>query len=113
MTAFQHKLQKVLQYFNADQMEKARVAGKKLLKHNPRDPSLLQLLGEVAWQQGKNKLAEDYFRKAISANPSDHQAFHRFGNALAANQQIDDAIACDHSAVQTMQNYWQSLVNRW
>lgn len=100
-----------VQHFHAGQLEKAQTAGRKLLKRNPGNPGLLQLLGEIAWRQGENSLAEDLLRRAVVSNPNDPQGHYRLANVLATSRCIDDATRHYRQAIHLQPTYWQAHMN--
>ena len=111
MSKFEQDFQRALQYFHAGQLDKAQAAGQKLLKRNPGNPGLLQFLGEIAWRQGKNRLAEDYLRRAVASNPDDPQGHYRLANVLATSRRIDDAVRHYRQSVRLQPDYWQANMN--
>lgn len=111
MSTFEIKFQQAVKQYQAGHLEPAKVAGRKLLKRNPDNPALLQLLGEIAWQQGENQLAEDLLRRAVSRNPGDAQAHYRLANVLATSRRIDDAVTHYRKSLHLQPGYWQASMN--
>jgi predicted O-linked N-acetylglucosamine transferase (SPINDLY family) len=108
---FEEKFQSALQHFAAGRLGMAWTAAQALLETQMQHPGVLQLLGEIAWQQGNNTTAEDLFSRAVAGNPRDPQAHYRLANVLFARRQIDDAANHYRQALHLKPDYWQVSVN--
>ena len=108
---FEQKFQTALQYFSVGHLDMAWRAALALLESESQHPGVLQLLGEIAWQQGNNSAAQDLFSRAVAGNPRDPQAHYRLANVLFAKHDVDAAANHYRQALCLKPNYWQASVN--
>jgi predicted O-linked N-acetylglucosamine transferase (SPINDLY family) len=82
-----------LRHHQAGDLERAEQLYRELLYVNPEHVDALHLLGLVAGQTGRHKLAIDYLREAVRLNPNFAEAHYNLGTALREQGSLGEAIA--------------------
>src|SRR5262249_55401841 len=66
---------------------------------DPSHADSLHFLGLISLERGHYSAASEFFRRAIRSHPYDVLLHCNLGNALQAQGQLDDAVACFRRAV--------------
>lgn len=111
MPTFEQEFQVAIQQFIAGRFDEARIAGEKLLKRYPKAPRILQLLGDIAFRQGKLSYAESLLNKAVAGDPGAPDAHFRLGTVLLAMNKLDEAAQNYRQALGLKPDYWEAHVN--
>lgn len=111
MTLFESRFHTAVQYFQSGRLEEAKSVGKQLLQQQPKAPGVLQLLGEIAMQQGNSTLAKSMFSLAVDSAPKNPQAHYRLANVLLTLRQNPAAAQHYRRAIRLKPDYWQCHVN--
>jgi predicted O-linked N-acetylglucosamine transferase (SPINDLY family) len=93
-------------------LEEARVLYEETLRLEPLHFHALHLLGIIALQRDQAELAIEWFTRAIAVDPSSVAAQVNFGNAQAAWQQFDDAVASYDKAIGLKPDCAEAFHNR-
>src|SRR5436309_7036528 len=87
-------------HHRAGRLHVAEQVYRQILQLDPNDINALHLLGVLCNQQGKNDMAVDYISQALRRKPDFAEAHNNLGNALSAQGQVSEAIACYRRALQ-------------
>ncbi|MEM7282044.1 MAG: tetratricopeptide repeat protein [Pseudomonadota bacterium] len=74
------------------QLDEAEEALQECLSHQPKDPSCLYYLGNVATERGDLKSAEEYYNRALEANANFHLSSLGLSRVYVASERIPQAI---------------------
>jgi FkbM family methyltransferase len=101
--------------------EEAQVFADRLLSFDPESAPALNLKGLLAFRQGDNQSAQDYFNHAIKSDPGygdsytnlgalqweldPEQALHLFERAFILSPSINDIVMNYHSAISSLDQY--------
>jgi Tfp pilus assembly protein PilF len=100
------------EFYRQGNLEQAESLFKKILTKKPNNPDILNKLGELSCQLANYDLAVKYIRKAIQLRPADiAAAYGNLGYALLKKEQLDEAVACFHKALQINPNYPDAYYN--
>ena len=86
-------------HFRAGKLRDTEIAVRKVLDSAPGNPDALNLLGLIAVQAGKPKVALQWFKQAVSAKPDHPHAWFNLGNALQSLGNLDLAISAYDKAL--------------
>ena len=101
----QQAFELALERHQSGQLAEAEALYRQILAAEPRHANALHFLGVIAHQVGRNAVAVDLIRQAITL-VSDVPGFHsNLGNALQDNGQLDEAIAAHRHAIALRPNY--------
>ena len=64
----------------------------KILVDNPKNPVFLYNLGNIHFDMGRRREAEEYYRKSLAIEPNQVDASISLGNLLVSNAKLDDAL---------------------
>jgi tetratricopeptide (TPR) repeat protein len=87
-------------HYKAGRLDESGNLCKKILKRQPQNFNILNLLGVLYLQQKDYDSAIHYLQKAVSINPSVAEIQNNLGLALINKGQLDEAIPCFKKAVQ-------------
>ena len=91
-------LQQALIHLQRDQAMETEAALSAILKSRPADPDALQLMGVLRRAQGQLEESEQFYRKALAANPSLPQVHFNLANLLRAMGRLGEAIDCSRTS---------------
>ena len=103
-------LQMAQQHHQAGQLAQAEALYRQILQQDPNHSDALHLLGMVAYQMGRNESAVDLIGRSIALQPHP-EACRNLGVALAAQGQLDAAIAAYRQAIALNPNYAEAYGN--
>jgi tetratricopeptide (TPR) repeat protein len=86
-------LDRAAQHHDAGDLNNAQLLYQRILQSEQNHPVAINVLGVIAFQQGKKDIAESYFSRAISIKPDYTDALYNLGNALKAQGRPEEAIA--------------------
>ena len=102
----QSNSQKIQKIFDAAQQQHAtgRLADAErgyqaILREDPRHPPALHFLGVIALAAGRNKIAVDFIKRAVAADPGYVEAHSNLGNALQQQGKPGQAVASYQKAI--------------
>lgn len=101
---------------NARRFVEAERAYQTVLRENPEHPDALNLMGVLAVEAGRNKVALDYMRKAVKLEPEKAIYRNNYGNALIVATRTEEALPHLRKAVALDPNYadaWCNLGKAW
>lgn len=93
-------------------LPEAELVYREVLKHHPRNPAALHLLGLLAYQAGKFQEAVRLIRAALLVDPAEAAAWSNCGEALRALHQFTEAEICYREAVTRAPenaSFWSNL----
>ena len=92
-------IQTAMKHLQSGRLPQAEACCRQVLQIAPNEPDALHLLGLIAHQVGKNEIAVELIKRAISikANNSDYHL--NLGNALQAQGKLEEAVAAYHKAL--------------
>jgi tetratricopeptide (TPR) repeat protein len=93
-----------VQPHTAGDLPRAEQIYQQILQSNPSQPDALHLLGVIAHQVGKNKVAVELISKAIAVRPDFAAAHGNLGNALRPLGRLQEAIASFNKSISTFRN---------
>ena len=67
--AFNRAMKQAVGFHQAGRLAEAEPLYREALKHEPRHPHALQLMGLLAYQTNRHAMAVEFLRKAITAEP--------------------------------------------
>src|SRR4051812_1381015 len=91
--AVSEALRMALEHHQAGRLTEAEDIYQKILHIDSTNAGALHLLGAIAHQVGKNEIAVQLIRKALSVNPGFAEAHNNLGVALTALGHLDAATA--------------------
>ena len=92
-------LQTALQHHQRGDLKKAELLYRRILKTNPRNSDALNLLGVIAYQEGKRDVAVDLISRAIAINPHVPDYHNNLGLALKESGRLEAAVSSFREAV--------------
>ena len=107
----QEKLQPLINLYNQKKLEKVFKEAQKLSKKYTKSPVLWNLMGASAAQIGKPDEAVLAFKKAISINPNNAEAYNNLGNALKDQGMLEEAIEAFKQAVSIKPDFAEGYYN--
>ena len=105
-------LKNALTLFHEGQINKAKDICLKILKKEPNNIDILNLLGAVAFQNKNYSEAVHTFNKIIQINPKNFQAFYNQGNAHHGLKKFEEALKNYNQAIKIKPDYKQAYNNR-
>lgn len=93
------------QHHTAGDLLKAESIYQQILQADPNQHVALHLLGVIAHQVGKNDIAVDLIKKAITIKPDYAKAHNNLGNALQALGKLDEAVDSYKKAIAIKPDY--------
>ena len=94
-----------IEHQTAGRLPEAEGIYQQILQADPNQPIALHLLGLIARQVGKNKIAVDLITKALVIKPDYAEAYNNLGNALQGLGRLDEAVANYHKALAIKPDY--------
>lgn len=94
-----------MEHHRNGRIDEARSLYEEVLQQQPNDPSALQLLGVICYQQKDYASAKVLIRKAIAVNPSYFEAHGNLGSVLSALDRPQEAIASFEAALRLNPNF--------
>jgi predicted O-linked N-acetylglucosamine transferase (SPINDLY family) len=107
----EQRLQQALELHRGGQIGRAEALYLGILVDAPDHPTLLHLLGIVAYQGQRMAEAAERFRHALRVKPDFPEAQSNLGNALKQLGQIDDALAAYAAAIALRPGFADPLFN--
>ena len=101
-----------LTLFHGGQINKAKDICLKILKKQPNNIDVLNLLGAIAFQNKNYLEAVHTFNKIIQINSNNFQAFYNKGNALLGLKKFEEAFKSYNQAIKIKPDYKQAYNNR-
>ncbi|CAN5435737.1 hypothetical protein BH09PLA1_BH09PLA1_03670 [soil metagenome] len=98
-------LQLALQHHQAGNRSRAEDMYRAILKHAPRHPDALHLLGVLASQEGKHEAAAELISRAIEVNAQAPEYHNNLGEALRRSGNVDRAIDAYQRALELRPGY--------
>ncbi len=86
-------------HHQSGRLPEAEACCRQILKMTPNHPDALHLLGLIAYQVGKNEIAVDLMKRAISIKANDSDYHLNLGSALQAQGKLEEAVAAYHKAL--------------
>ncbi len=86
-------LSQAYRHHQAGNFQQAEQCYRQLLQKNPQHVDALHMLGLLAFQTGRNDVAQEYIGKAVRLMPSFAEAHCNLGNVLQQLGKLDEAIA--------------------
>ena len=107
----QEKLQPLINLYNQKKLEKVFKEAQKLSKKYTKSPVLWNLMGASAAQIGKPNEAVLAFKKAISINPNNAEAYNNLGNVHKDQGKLEEAIIAYTKAISVKPAYADAYNN--
>ena len=95
----------VLTLFHGGQINKAKDICLKILKKQPNNIDVLNLLGAIAFQNKNYLEAVQTFNKIIQMNPNNFKAFYNQGNAHLGLKKFEEALKNYNQAIKIKPDY--------
>lgn len=89
-------------HHQAGEFAQAEALYRRILAHDRDHDGALHMLGFLALQSNRHKLAIDSLRRAIFLQPNVPEYYGNLGNALMANGQVEEAVSCYRQLVGRM-----------
>ena len=105
-------LKEVLTLFHEGQINKVKDICLKILKKEPNNIDILNLLGAVAFQNKNYSEAVYTFNKIIQINSNNFQAFYNQGNAYLGLKKFEESLKSYNQAIKIKPDYKQAYNNR-
>ena len=84
---------KIAQNYNQEgHLEQAKALCIEVLKIQPQNYNILNLLAVISYKLNEYDLAIEYWGKALEQNPANANIHYNLGNTYSANNQFDKAI---------------------
>lgn len=83
-----------------------------VLRHAPKQPQVLHLMGQLACDQGNLAAAEGFLRRSLDADPTQAPVWFRLGHVLEDQSSWADAEACFSRAHELAPAFTEALYNR-
>ena len=106
-----NSLQSALAYYQAGRLPQAKTTCQEILQVAPNNPYALHLSGVIAMQEGRNEIAIELIRKAITFKPDYAEAHNNMGILLNALGKHGDAAASFNKAITCNPNYVMAHYN--
>jgi tetratricopeptide (TPR) repeat protein len=110
-TAIQAWLLTALGHYEAGQTAEAERMCLQILSIDVRHADALYLLGMIAYKTGRIPVAVSMIRRAIAVNPRRPYYHSNLGNALCAQDKLDEALLCFEHALEIDPNYAEARFN--
>jgi tetratricopeptide (TPR) repeat protein len=104
-------LQQALDLLNRNELVATEAALDQVLAERPQEADALQLMGILRRVQNRPEEAEEFYRRAIAANPNLPQVHHNLGNLLRAQRRDAEAAECQRAAIRLKPNYVEAHLN--
>lgn len=98
-------------FYNSGKFDNAEIICKELLKENPENFELINLIGAIYLQQKKNDEAITQFKKAIKINTLHPSLYNNLGVALRENDDFEESIKYFEKAIELNPNYSEAYNN--
>ena len=99
------------QRHQAGDLASARQIYREVLQRDPGNPHALNLLGRVAFEEGRPDVAVECMRHAAAAAPDTAAFHHNLGLALVSAGRLEEATACFRTAVGLKPDYAEAYNN--
>jgi predicted O-linked N-acetylglucosamine transferase (SPINDLY family) len=99
------------QHFLAGRFAQAEAICRQILAAEPRHPSALCLLGQLAHRVGRSDLAAQLIGQSIQFQPQNADAHQELGNALMACGRIEEAIEAFRGAIGVRKDFAEAHCN--
>jgi tetratricopeptide (TPR) repeat protein len=103
-------LSEAVQSINRREMVAAEGALERVLSERPNSADALQLTGALRRIQNRPEEAEDFYRRAIAADPALPQVHHNLGNLLNSEGRIAEAVECQREAIRLKPNFLEAHI---
>lgn len=87
------------------QYDKALVAYNKIIKRDPSNLDVLNMLGILSAQTGDTEKAFEYFQRALKASPLSEKTYYNMGNLYLSQKKADKAIYCYKRSIDLKKDY--------
>jgi tetratricopeptide (TPR) repeat protein len=104
-------IQIALKHQHARRLPEAEAIYRQILAHDPKHAQATHYLGLIARQMGRNDVAVDLIRRAISLGASDPEAHNNLGTALADLGKHDEAIEAYRRSIALRPGYASAYSN--
>ena len=105
MATLSETLAMAVQHHQAGRLQAAEQIYRQILAVDPEHVDALHLLGVIAFQMGQHEFAVEYTSRAIALNGT-QSAFHsNLGNALQAQEKLEEAVASYRRALELKPDY--------
>jgi tetratricopeptide (TPR) repeat protein len=88
------QLEPIQRHLDTGEIAEAEGLCLKILESDPRHAGALYLLGKAGFQSGRYEMAEKMMRRALAIHESEPLFLRALGDALKAQQKLDEAAAC-------------------
>jgi tetratricopeptide (TPR) repeat protein len=105
------KLDVAVQHHSAGRLDQAARIYTEILAAHPEQPDALQLLGMVAYQEGRNQAALEMLNQAVALDPTNEAAFINQGTVLHATGEFVGAAASYRKALEINPDSFEALNN--
>ena len=107
----QQAIDLAVQHHTAGRLPEAESIYQQILQADPDQPIALHLLGLIARQVGKNKIAVDLITKALAIKPDYAEAYNNLGNALRGLGKLEEAVASCRKALDLQPDFAEAHNN--
>ena len=107
----QESLNKILTYFNQENLIEAEELAESLIKEYSNNIFLLKILGVIYGKQGKFDRALEYSEKVVSINSKDPEGYNNLGLCYKNSDRIQDSIAAFKKAISLNPRYADAYYN--
>jgi predicted O-linked N-acetylglucosamine transferase (SPINDLY family) len=104
-------IQAALKHHRRGELRQAESIYRQVLQADPSNPDALNLLGVIAYQEGKHDEAVRLIKQAITANPGVPDFYNNLGNALRLLARVDEAISAFQQALSLAPRFAEALNN--
>ena len=107
----QESLNKILTYFNQENLTEAEELAESLIKEYSNNIFLLKILGVIYGKQGKFDRALEYSEKVVSINSKDPEGYNNLGLCYKNSDRIQDSIDAFIKAITLNPRYADAYYN--
>ena len=110
-TAIEEELHKAVGLHQSGQLDQAEQIYREILCSAPKHADALHLLGVVAYQVGKYKVAADLVTQAIGIDPKQSSYFNNLGNAFKKLGKLVESTQAYYKAIEIKPDYAEAYNN--
>ncbi|MEE4354953.1 MAG: tetratricopeptide repeat protein, partial [Desulfococcaceae bacterium] len=105
------EFQKALAFHQKEELNKAEVIYRNILRQDPEHSQAMHLLGVIAYQVKRHDMAEKLIRKAIRLNPKESGYYSNLGLVLQAQARYHEAVSCFRKAAELSPGFAEAYNN--
>jgi tetratricopeptide (TPR) repeat protein len=111
MATISEALAMAIQHHRAGRLQAAEQIYRQILQAEPNHADAIHLLGVIAHQAGKHRIAVEYIGRAIGLNRTEAAYHNNLGEAYRALRRVPEAVACYRRALELKPDYAEAHNN--